>query len=339
MVSMKDIAGRCGVSVATVSKALNGHQDISEETRRRITAMAEELGYMANSAARALKTNRTYNIGVLFVDQQHSGLAHEYFSSVLDSLRVEAEANGYDITFINCNLGRRSTSYLQHARYRGVDGVVIISVDFHDPMVLELVNSDLPVVTIDHVFNNRIAVMSDNTRGTEALVHYAVSRGHRRIAFIHGEITAVTENRMTSFYRACEAEGLLIPDAYVVESRFHDPVSCYAATEKLLDLPVPPTCILFPDDYSYMGGYSAIRNRGLRIPQDISAVGYDGIHLTQVMSPRLTTWRQDTTALGNQAAARLVELIERPRTTLPERFVVPGELLEGESVAPINGVS
>ena len=80
--------------------------------------------------------------------------------------------------------------------------MIIASVDFSDPQVLELVNSDLPVVTIDHIFNNRLAVVSDNVQGMEALVRYAYSQGHRRIAFIHGERTAVTENRLTGFYRA-----------------------------------------------------------------------------------------------------------------------------------------
>ena len=89
MVSMKDIAQRCGVSVATVSKALNGQQDIGEGTRRRICIAAEKMGYMTNSAARALKTNRTYNLGVLFVDERHSGLAHEYFSAVLESFKAD----------------------------------------------------------------------------------------------------------------------------------------------------------------------------------------------------------------------------------------------------------
>ena len=160
MVSMKDIAKACGVSVATVSKALSGQPDIGEQTRELICKTADSLGYMTNSAARALKTNRTYNIGVLFVDERRSGLAHEYFSAVLESLKVEAEANGYDITFINRNVGKKATTYLQHCQYRGVDGVVIACVDFDDPQVLELVNSRLPVVTIDHVFNNRAAVVS-----------------------------------------------------------------------------------------------------------------------------------------------------------------------------------
>ena len=94
MVSMKDIAQRCGVSVATVSKALSGQPDIGPETRDRIRSVAEEMGYVTNSAARALKANRTYNIGILFVDEQNSGLTHAYFSSVLESLKVEAESRG-----------------------------------------------------------------------------------------------------------------------------------------------------------------------------------------------------------------------------------------------------
>lgn len=333
---MKDLAQQCGVSVATVSKALNGHQDIGEVTRQRVLAAAQELGYTANSAARALKTNRTYNIGVLFVDGQRSGLAHEYFSAVLDSLRVEAEANGYDITFINRNVGRKPTSYLQHCSYRGVDGVVVACVDFEDPMVLELIQSQLPVVTIDHVFNNRIAVVSDNVDGPQVLVHYAAKRGHRRIAFIHGERTAVTDNRLTGFYRACEELGIQVPGNYVLESEYHDPDGCYQATKELLALPQRPSCILVPDDFSYIGGLNAIHEAGLRVPEDISVMGYDGINLSRVMSPRLTTYRQDTAALGKAAAARLVELIEHPKTTVMDRTVIPGRLQEGGSVADIK---
>ena len=101
MVSIKDISVRCGVSVATVSKALNNHSDISEATKQHILAVAREMGYYPNSFARALKTNRTYNIGVLFVDEAQSGLTHEYFANVLDSFKVEAESQGFDITFIN----------------------------------------------------------------------------------------------------------------------------------------------------------------------------------------------------------------------------------------------
>ncbi len=330
MVSMKDIAKRCGVSIATVSKALNGQPDIGEETRSRICAAAAEMGYMTNSAARALKTNRTYNLGVLFVDESRSGLSHEYFSSLLESFKVEAESHGYDITFINHNVGGKPTSYLQHCLYRGLDGVIIACVDFTDPRVEEMVNSGIPLVTIDHVFNNRLAVISDNVSGVETLVRYVYSKGHRKLAFLHGEDTTVTRRRLTGFYRACEELGLEIPDEYVRACVYHDPDRCAQATRELLALPDRPTCILFPDDFSFIGGLNVLNELGLRIPEDISAVGYDGIHLAKVM--RLTTYSQNTRELGRVAAKKLISLIERPKTTLTDQIMVSGTLMEGISV-------
>ena len=104
------------------------------------------MGYSPNLSARALKTNRTYGIGVLFVDEAQSGLTHDYFSSVLDSFKRTAEKSGYDITFINsCKNRPDRMSYLEHSRYRGFDGVVLACIDFADPEVIELVQSSIPV--------------------------------------------------------------------------------------------------------------------------------------------------------------------------------------------------
>lgn len=333
MVSLKDIANRCGVSVATVSKALNDQPDVGQETRDKIKSLADELGYFTNSAARALKTNRTHNLGVLFVDEGHKGLTHEFFAALLNSFKDEAEQEGYDITFINNrNVGGKKTTYLQHCMYRGVDGLLMACVDFYDEEVQEVVNSSLPLVTIDHVFNNRAAVMSDNVGGMETLVSYAYSMGHRKIAFVYGEPTAVTENRKIGFHRACEKFGIPIPGEYMIESRYYDPELCYTNTRKILSLSDRPTCILFPDDFSLAGGVRAIHEFGLTIPDDISIIGYDGIITSQLMTPRITTLQQDTDNLGKEAAKKLIELIEKPRTTLLDRILVPGKLLPGESV-------
>lgn len=333
MVSMKDIARRCGVSVATVSKALNGQPDIGEETRKRISEVAKEMGYMTNAAARALKTNRTYNLGVLLVDESRSGLSHEYFASMLESFKNEAEKRGYDITFINKNAGGKSTSYLRHCQYRGVDGVIVACIDFTDERIQELVDGPIPVVTIDHVFENRIAVISDNTSGVAELVRYAYNKGHRKIAFLHGEKIAVTQRRLEGFHKACAELGLEIPEEYIRECVYHDTDRCFEETEKLLDLPDPPTCIIFPDDFSYIGGWHSIRGRGLMIPGDISTMGYDGIQLAKSM--KLTTYSQNTTELGRMAVEKLVSLIEHPKTTAIERIVIPGCLMEGNTVKQI----
>ncbi len=333
MVSMKDVSIRCNVSVATVSKALNGHTDISEVTRNKVKAVAKEMGYFPNASARTLKTNRSYNIGVLFSDDARSGLTHDYFASVLDGFKVAAEAQGYDITFINCNKNRSNRmSYLEHSRYRRLEGVVIACVPFSDPEVMELVESNIPVITIDHVFNNCISVSSDNVTGMRDLVTHIYEQGHRKIAYIHGYDSTVTRSRLSSFHNTLEKLHIYTPDEYLIQVGYRQIQLSYESTMQLLQLVNPPTCIIYPDDYSAVGGMNAIRAMNLSIPEDISIAGYDGISITCQMEPELTTIQQDTTKIGDLAAKRLIDLIERPKTTLLEHIIVPGTLIAGKSV-------
>lgn len=334
MISMKDIADQCSVSVATVSKALNNHSDIGEETKKHIRETAEKLGYHPNSSARALKTKRTANIGVLFVDEGRSGLTHDYFAKVLDSFKKVSEVSGYDITFINAT--SQKMSYLEHSRYRGVDGVVIACVDFNDRDVIDLINSELPVVTIDHVFDNRIAVVSDNIGGMRALVEYVHSFGHEKIAYIHGDDTAVTRNRVASYYNTLKDLGIEPDDNYIVASAYHNPKLAAVCTKQLLSLKKRPTCILYPDDYSAIGGLNAIEEAGLSVPDDISVVGYDGLYVSQIIHPRLTTYEQNAEEIGGVAAKSLIRLIQEEKSTLIERILIPGKIMEGASVKRLN---
>ena len=191
MVSLKDIAKECGVSTATVSKALNGQHDIGEETKARVRETAERMGYFPNAAARALKTNRSYNVGVLFQEEAGSGLTHEYFSGVLNGIKVQAEKMGYDVTFINNSYGVKKTSFFEHCRYRNFEGIVIVCADFASQGVLELMNSAFPVVTIDYTHYNCTAVCSNNVKGMEEITIRDLIRTALRMApnrIIVGEI-------------------------------------------------------------------------------------------------------------------------------------------------------
>lgn len=334
MVSLKDISAVCGVSIATVSKALNDHKDIGKETKGHIKQVAKELGYLPNSAAKTLKTNRTYNLGVLFSDEGRSGLTHDYFSYVLDSFKSTAEERGYDITFINsCKTRPDRMSYLEHSKYRGFDGVVIACVDFDDPEVDELVRSDIPVVTVDHLFNNRCTIVSDNVKGMSDLVRYIYEMGHRKIAYIHGADSAVTQSRLSSFYKTCEELNISVPAEYIGEAPYRNTQGAYMETLRLLEIKDMPTCIIYPDDFSCFGGINAINAKGLKIPDDISVAGYDGIRIARHFEPPLTTIIQDTERLGREAAVKLISLIENPKTTITEQIIVAGELFPGKSVA------
>lgn len=224
-------------------------------------------------------------------------------------------------------------SYYEHCRYRNFEGVAIVCADYNDPDVLELMNSDLPVVTIDYVHHNCTAVSSNNIQGIEDLVKYIYQQGHRKIAYIHGqENSYVTKDRLASFYRTMDELGLEVPDEYIRTADYLETKEAARQTRELLNLTDVPTCIIYPDDTALIGGRNVIIEMGLRIPRDISVAGYDGTRISQLLHPKLTTIRQNTELIGSEAAKRLIGTIEKPRTTLVERVVIEGSLVPGQSV-------
>lgn len=337
MASIKDIAKLCGVSVATVSKALNDKDDIGEETKRRIKEVAKQMGYFPQYYARAIRMNKSFNIGVLFVDEAMSGLTHDYFSNILNSFKVTAEGKGYDITFINSNKKyKKSKTFLEHCRYRGLDGVVIACIDFGNPEVIELVQSDIPIVTIDHKFDGKISVLSNNFVGMRQLVEYIISMGHERIAYISGDDSSVTRLRIESYCKTMASHGLEVPEGYQIPSEYRNLQRATEYTRQLLELPEPPTCIIYPDDYSAVGGIGQIKSMGLQIPQDISIAGYDDIFIAGQLYPRLTTVHQDTELLGKKAAEKLIALIEKKKILSTRPIIVNSTLEKGESIEKIK---
>ena len=331
-VTIKDVAAKCGLSISTVSKAFNNYSDISAETRGVVQRAAKEIGYYPNAIARTLKTNRSYNLGVLFQEERGTGLTHPFFAALLEAFKSESEKHGYDITFINHNIGRNGMTYLEHCRYRNVDGVCVVCANFYAPEVVELVESNIPVVTIDHAFANRSCVLSENLEGMKALVEYAASLGHKRIAYVYGQKASVTENRVTGYCRGLTASGIDMNPDYLLQSVYDSPEAGAEAVKKLMGLPVPPTCILMPDDHTALGALDAAAELGLRVPEDVSIAGYDESRIAALTRPRLTTVAQDTDRMGRQAAVYLIDRIENPRTAGSERAMVPTKLVKGESV-------
>lgn len=333
-VTIKDVAAKCGLSISTVSKAFNNYADISAETREVVQRAAREIGYYPNAIARTLKTNRSNNLGVLFQEESGAGLTHAFFAQVLEAFKSECEKHGYDLTFINHNIGWNGMTYLEHCRYRNVDGVVVVCADFYAPEVVELITSSIPVVTIDHTFANRSCVLSQNVEGMKSLVEYAVSKGHRRIAYVHGEDASVTQDRITGYYRGLAAHNIAANPDYLFASVYDSAEAGAAAVRKLMALPQPPTCILMPDDHAAVGALDAAAELGLRVPEDLSIGGYDASPVAPMTRPRLTTVAQDKERLGRQAAVFLIDRIENPRTAGSERAVVPTKLVPGGTIGP-----
>lgn len=346
MVTLKDIARECGVSFSTVSKALKGSSEISEETIQMIQQKASEMGYHPNIAARTLRTNRTYDIGVIFEDKTGSGFQHQYFAKIISGLQEIVQDNGYDLTFTGGNFDSKY-DYYKHIVGRNFDGVVILSADFKRPDLLQVISSGIPTATLDYVYNsNHISVVSDNKQGMTELTEYIISQGHKKIAMIHGENTMVTRERIQFFKETAQKHNIQIPEEYFVQALYHDPEKSARATEYLLSLPEPPTCILFPDDYSALGGIQELNKRKIIPGKDISIAGYDGIMLTSMLLPPLTTYEQNGKEMGRAMAQGLIDLIEgkldksapaenKASEENSKHLLISGRLLKGGTVAKI----
>ena len=327
MVRLKDIAEVCGVSVATVSRALNGLTNENRERTAFICQTARDMGYYPNAAARTLKTSRSNNLGILYEDRMN----HEYFSSLFDELRREADAHGYDLTFLGQG-GFSESNYYEHARQRNLDGVIVVQADYDAAGIIRLATSSIPTVIIDHTYDGCDCVTSDNRSSMDQIVRHVYARGHRRISFIQGEKGAVSRERLAGFYKACAELGIRVPVEYLREGHFHDPAGCTAFIRELLQMDEKPTCVLCPDDYSCLGALWLLESQGLRVPADISLVGYDGIRMSQMMTPRLTTYCQDTVQIAKEVFALIIDAIENPETHIPKQITVSGMLMEGETV-------
>lgn len=333
MVTIKTLAEKCGLSIAAVSKALNGKPGIGPEKAELVRQTARELGYYPNAAAQTLKTRRSHNIGILF----KNSLGHEFFSLILESIRQAAENKGYDITFLSGNA--EHIGYYEHAMRSQCDGVIIAQGSFHAESLRRLAESELPVVSIEQAFPGCTSIMGDNVGSMETIVRYLHGLGHDRLAYIHGPSGEITRSRLAGFYRGCRECGITAPDSFVTEAYFHEPGSAAEATRNILKEKIKPTCIIYPDDISCIGGMTALRGMGLSVPEDISCFGYDGIRLTSILSPSIATYHQNAQEIGRRAAEELISAIEDTKFYVPQAITVPGEIQPGDSVRDLRGVT
>ena len=332
MATIMDVVQHCGLDPETVRRVLDiGLRQIGKEidieTIQKVFEAADAVGYI----------EKPHSLGIIYAEESSKGLTHPFFVVILNALKLEAEAHGYDITFINQNMIGEDESYLERCQRCHVDGVCMVCVDFESPQIKALVKSGMPCLTVDHLFKRVPAVLSDNETGVRKLVEYAIHRGHRRIAFVHGHNNSiVTRTRIHQFTSVMAYYHLPVPPEYMREGLYDEIGLTHKIVRELLTLPERPTCILLPDDISYLGAQDAAKELGLRIPEDISFTGYDCIPLLQALTPQLTTIRQSCTQIGREAAKRLIDLIEHPETASLKPSIFPVELVEGGTVAQID---
>ncbi|WP_396129188.1 LacI family DNA-binding transcriptional regulator [Exiguobacterium mexicanum] len=336
MGTIYDLAKKTGFSITTVSKALNNYKDVSEKTRAKILQAAAEMDYLPNAHAQSLSTKRSWAIGVMFSEANEVGMKHPFFNGIIESFRHATEEHGYDLIFASRNLRNRDMSYLEHFKHRAVDGIVVICSDRMDEQVQELMQSDIPFVVVDMDSANCSVVYSDNTEGARMAVNYLYELGHRAIAHIAGDSSIdAGAARVKGYELAMHALDLPIQPGYLVNAGFFSVEEGKQAMEQLLQLSSPPTAVFVAGDQMAIGAIEAVHEHGLRVPEDISVIGYDDIEMIKYITPKLTTIRQDTDEIGEAAAELLIEqMTAKERRT--ERRVIPVRLIERASCAPVK---
>jgi LacI family transcriptional regulator len=339
-VTIRQLARISGVSIGTVSRALNGYADVSPETRERVVRLARELEYTPAAAARSLKTQRSHVIGVILdTGEGHPDLQHPFFHEVLVGLKNTIGASGYDLLLFASEQpadGYGTHSYLKRCRHHLVEGVVLMGTDPEDPEVRRLARSDLPTVGVDIELEGPATtfVISDNVDGASRAVRHFHSLGHRRIGTITGLLeTRPGADRLRGYRQAMQACGLAYRDEYVAYGDFYVESGRRAMAE-LLSLDEPPTAVFAASDMMALGAIRAAGDAGLNVPADLSVIGFDDIQLADHMNPPLTTVRQDKAGLGVSAGSALVRLIDGEQDAVTQYTVLPVELVRRGSTRP-----
>jgi LacI family transcriptional regulator len=324
--TIRDVAERAGVSIATVSRVLNDRADVSMETRERVREVAREVGYSADPAARALASQRTRLVAVVVGDNAgHRDLSLVFFGKVLAAISRRLSHSDYEALLLQSDdVG------LEHR----FDAAILIGVDDDDPLVADLAAREIPLVGVDVRCNvGRAAfVGSDHADGVRLALAHLYALGHRRIAHVAGAANTVAgRDRIAAFHREASRLGLVLPDDYVREADFSS-ASGYREACALLALPERPTAIVAASDLMALAALQAIRDVGLQPAHDVAIVGFDDLEAAALAHPPLTTIRQDRQELGTVAAELAIELIEDPDAT-PAATVLPVELVVRASSA------
>jgi LacI family transcriptional regulator len=319
--TIRHVAERAGVSIATASRALNDKADVSERTRERVQDAARSLGYSVDRTARALVTQRTRLVATVVGDNAgHRDLSLIFFGKVLAAISHRLAQSSYDpllLQPLDVNPKQR------------FDAAIVIGVDSDDPLVAELAARGVPLVGVDvRCVGDRAAyVGSDHAEGVRlALAHLHVL-GHRKIAHIAGAPNTVAgAERLDAFLAEADRLGLDLREDYVRRGDFSS-ASGYREACALLALDERPTAIVAASDLMALAALQAIREAGLEPGRDVAVIGFDDLEAAALAYPPLTTIRQDRRELGTLAAAWAIQLIEDPEarastTLLPVELVV-----------------
>ena len=324
MVTIHDVAMRAGVSATTVSHVVNGTRPVSSPLSERVRDAMRELGYQPNALARSLRRKQSHTIGLIVPDN-----SNPFFAEMAHSVEYAAYGNGHAVVLCNSDDDpAREALYLDLLLKRQVDGIVLVAAATSNEAMNALIQRGLPLVVVDRELPDvtHDCVLTDHYAGGYAATEHLAQLGHTRIACIAGPSeVGSSAGRVAGYRAALRAAGLNVDASCVVRGDFRDH-SGYLAAQKLLKRAIAPTAIFACNDLMAIGAMAAVRDAGLNVPEDVSIVGFDDIHIAGYLNPPLTTIAQPMAELGRVAAELLLQRLQ-DRTLPPRRVLLHNRLV------------
>jgi LacI family transcriptional regulator len=326
-VTITDVAAEAGVSVATVSKVINGRDGVAAATTARVKAVIDELGYESSLVARSLRSSRTDVIGILVDDFE------PFSTELLKGAALALHGTGYEVV-VYASGGRSQAQAGWERRYLSrmdgmTDGIILVTPSLVDvtPGV-----SGGPIVAVDpHTGSSGLpTVDSDNFRGAATATRHLLDLGHRRIGFLAGRPDLESARQRERGFRHAMAEAGIDVDPDLVVVGDYTPEGADEPAHRLLGMDEPPTAIFAANDLSAIETIEVAQSRGLRVPDDVSVVGFDNVPESALVDPPLTTIDQSIQQMGFEAVRLLIEMIDEPERP-PVQVTLPTELVVRQS--------
>jgi LacI family transcriptional regulator len=328
MSTIREVALEAGVSYTTVSHVINKTRYVAPDTREKVLTAMRVLGYQPNALARSLRSGETHTLGLILPDS-----SNPFFAEMGRS--IENAAFRQDYSVILCNTEgdiTRERFYVDILTQKQVDGIIFMGTGDDTSSLLKLLEKNIPVVVVDRELPDiqLDIVLTTNWEGGYEATRHLIDYGHRRIGCITGpSFLTPSAQRMIGYRQALFDAGIPNEQTLVIQGDFH-PETGRLAARQLLSLDKPPSAIFVCNDMMAIGVLSLISELGLRIPEDVSVVGFDDIELVAYTSPPLTTYAQPKTQMGQTAVTMLLERI-RDHSIPDQRTVLPGKLVVRKS--------
>ncbi len=327
-ITLKMVAEKAGVSVNTASRAINNKPDINEETKNRILKVAQKLGYIRNAAAVALRTKKTGTIGVVIADN-----SNPFYAEVLNGMEEAAREKNYHIILTNTQRNyKKEEEAINLLLTKRVDGLLITPVQDKDDDIKNLIDANIPFIIVGRDFKNIEvdAIYNDEVKGGFLATEYLIKKGHKRIALIDGFLhKSPAKGRSEGYKKALDKYRIPLDESLVSVGDINIEDG-YERTKQMLKKNLDFTAIFAYNDMMAFGAMQAIKEKGLRIPEDIGLVGYDDIPFSSHISPALTTIRLKKQELGVESVKLLFSRINGSRKKM-KKIILDVELIIRET--------